>query len=111
MADFNGDSGDNNFTGTGDSDNFNMQGGGEDTVQGDGGNDSIYFDGGLDAGDHIDGGANGGFIGDTLFLDGDYSAGLEFTDTTVVNVENIVLQGGFSYDLTFAAGTAVDGTL
>lgn len=107
MANFTGDSGDNSFVGTSDIDTFNMEGGGEDTVDGGGGADNIFFDGGLDAGDHLDGGDGD----DSLILNGDYSAGLVFTDTTMVNVENIQLTAGHSYDLTFAAGTAVDGVL
>lgn len=108
MATYNGDSGDNDFLGTADGDTFNMQGGGEDIVQGDGGDDTIFFDAGLDSGDHIDGGDGSN---DILWLSGNYSAGLVFTDTTVVNVEAIQLAAGHSYDLTLAAGTAVDGTL
>src|SRR5262249_1640059 len=42
---------------------------------------------------------------DTLKLDGDYSAGLTFGATTVVNVENFVLAGGHDYKLTLNNAT------
>jgi len=62
----------------------------------------------------IDGGAGN----DTVTLDGNYSAGIVFKSTTMINVETISLAAGHSYNLTtndanVAAGATltVDGSL
>ena len=55
--------------------------------------------------DRIDGG--GGF--DTVVLNGDYSAGLNFTAWTMQNVEQIALTAGHSYNLTPADATVAAG--
>lgn len=103
MAHFTGNPGDDSITGTSADDEFDVSQGGEDTLIGGGGTDSFHFGAMLDAGDHVDGG-NGD--SDALYLDGDYSGGLVFTDTTVVNVEFIALGADHSYDLTLANATA-----
>jgi Ca2+-binding RTX toxin-like protein len=99
--------------GTGD-DTINISDGGNDTVTGDDGNDTIIAGtlpttdapvSSLSASDKINGGA--GF--DTLMLTGDYSAGLTFGATTLVNVESIVLGAGFSYKLTTNDATVAAG--
>jgi Ca2+-binding RTX toxin-like protein len=50
----------------------------------------------FNTGDRIDGGVGK----DTLILNGDYSAGVVLGAETMVNVEKIVLDTGFSYNLT-----------
>ena len=113
MTTFTGTSGADSFDGTSTADVFNLQQGGSDTAKGEGGNDTFNMGAALDAADHI----NGGSGTDTVSLDGDYSAGLTFTSTTVVNVEVIKLAAGHSYNLkvndaTVAAGQTltVDGS-
>ncbi|HEY1707867.1 MAG TPA: calcium-binding protein [Rhizomicrobium sp.] len=72
--------------------------GGNDTVRGGIGLDYIYMGGTLTAADKINGGG-GPF--DTIFLSGDYSAGLVFGATTLTNVRTMNLAGGHSYKLIF----------
>jgi Ca2+-binding RTX toxin-like protein len=84
---------------------------GSDTVSGGNGNDILDLGANLTAGDKIDGGANT----DTLKLDGDYSAGVTFGATTVINVETIAVAAGNDYALTLdnatnTAGLIVDAT-
>ena len=74
---------------------------GNDTVLGGGGDDLIDQGSGLNGLDKIDGGAGK----DTLLLSGDYSGGVTFSATTVTGVETILLDGGFSYDLTLNNNT------
>jgi Ca2+-binding RTX toxin-like protein len=69
---------------------------GNDTVYGGDGDDTIIAGAVFAANDTIDGGAGN----DTLLLNGDYSAGIIFGPTTMVNVELIKLSAGFSYKLT-----------
>jgi Ca2+-binding RTX toxin-like protein len=54
---------------------------------------------------------NGGDGHDALTLNGDYSSGLVFADTTLTQVEEIDLNGGYSYDLTLSdrAAASADG--
>jgi len=86
---------------------FNMltSGAGVDTLSAGGGDDVLVLDANLTAADHVDGGT--GF--DTVRLDGDYSAGLIFGATTVVNVERFKLADGNSYQLTLSDATNVGG--
>jgi Ca2+-binding RTX toxin-like protein len=79
--------------------------GGTDSFSGAAGNDSFYMGANLTAAEQIDGGANT----DTVYLDGDYSGGLVFNATTMVNVEFLNLAAGNSYDLTLAGETAAAG--
>ena len=85
--------------------------GGIDIVEGNGGDDLILFDEKFTRDDGVDGGA--GF--DELQLEGDYSLGVNFSSTTMTDVEQITLAAGFSYDLTVgnnnvtADGFTVDG--
>jgi Ca2+-binding RTX toxin-like protein len=69
--------------------------GGIDKLYGEGGDDHIQMDSQLTAADHIDGGDGN----DELDLAGDYSAGLVFKASTVVNVETIFMSSGDSYKL------------
>jgi Ca2+-binding RTX toxin-like protein len=80
--------------------------GGTDIIDAQGGNDTIDMGAGLDSTDTIDGGTGT----DTVTLEGDYSAGFTFGNTTMLNVENLVLGAGFSYNLTFANSTVAAGT-
>jgi Ca2+-binding RTX toxin-like protein len=91
--------------GYGGNDSFNLTAGGNDTADGGGGNDHFHFDAAFTAADTVDGGSGT----DTVFLNGDYSAGLTFAPTTMVNVESIVLASGFSYDLVLNDATVAAG--
>ena len=79
-------------------------GAGNDTIDGGAGNDTIAMAANLNAADTIDGGSGT----DTVTLSGDYSAGVNFTATTVVNVETVTLSAGNSYKLVL--GDATNGT-
>ncbi|HEX3675679.1 MAG TPA: calcium-binding protein [Rhizomicrobium sp.] len=105
MATFTGTAGNDTLTGTSGNDDFILNKGGEDTATGLGGDDTFKFNAALDAGDSVDGGT--GF--DQVFLRGDYSAGLTFGTTTLLNIERIVLGSGFDYDLTSNDATVAAG--
>lgn len=62
-----------------------------------GGDDSVFMDGTLTASDSIDGGGGGANI---VYLNGDYSAGLTMSATTLVNVQTLNLDGSDPYKLT-----------
>jgi Ca2+-binding RTX toxin-like protein len=93
---FTGGAGNDVLTGGAGNDGFNLQNGGNDTVQGGAGNDTFSMTAALTAADQIDGGAGT----DAVVLNGDYSGGLIFAATTMVNVETISLAAGHSYNLT-----------
>lgn len=78
---------------------------GHDSLSALGGDDGIFMESYLDALDQIDGGAGN----DSLSLQGDYSAGLIFNDTTIKNVETITLVGGDTYKLQTADGNVASG--
>ncbi|HEX3675432.1 MAG TPA: calcium-binding protein, partial [Rhizomicrobium sp.] len=102
----NGTAGNDTLTGNnGTDDVFNVGQGGEDTVSGLGGDDVFHFGATLDAGDTIDGGADY----DTVVLAGDYSAGVTFSATTMVNVERIIVDAGYDYSLTSDDATVAAG--
>jgi Ca2+-binding RTX toxin-like protein len=69
--------------------------GDDDTLEGKGGNDVFDFGATLTANDHINGGAGT----NSIYLDGDYSAGLNFRGSTFELIQRIVLTAGFSYSL------------
>src|SRR5207237_6337389 len=69
------------------------------------GNGTTYIGGNLTASDQIDGGTNT----DTVNLNGDYSGGLVFNATTMVNVEVLQLVAGHSYNLTMNNATVALG--
>ena len=76
---------------------FLRGGAGADTLTGGGGNDTFNMGGELlTATDQIRGGS--GY--DTVTLNGDYSAGLALSATTLSSIENITLGGGNSYNIT-----------
>jgi Ca2+-binding RTX toxin-like protein len=73
-------------------------GAGLNTLYGGAQDDTFEFfgNGAFTAADHVNG--EGG--NNTLFLDGDYSAGLTFASATIANIQSIELAGGYSYKLT-----------
>lgn len=95
MSIFTGTTGDDSITGGSAGDDFHMEQGGQDTVAGGDGADVFYFGATYDGLDRVDGGSGE----DYLVLDGDYSAGLVFTATSLANVEHLLLTQGHSYDL------------
>lgn len=108
MSVFNGTAGDDSILGTSAGDDFHIEQGGEDSAAGGAGIDVFYLGAGFDAGDRIDGGADNDFV----VLEGDYSAGLALTAATLVNVETIQLDAGFSYALSgFTDANLVSGKL
>jgi Ca2+-binding RTX toxin-like protein len=108
-----GGRGGDSFYGGANSDVFDLSGGGDDFASGGGGGDLFRLGAALTAADRIDGGAGI----DTVTLDGDYAAGLEFQAQTLVDIEVLSLAKGHSYtlatdDATVAAGQTltVDGS-
>ncbi len=87
-------SGSNTFTGGAGTETFSLSGGTFD-VDGGGGNDTFFAYNNLTSTDRIDGGAGN----DLVQLYGDYSAGLLFTPTTMVNVETLQLVDGYNYKM------------
>src|SRR6202000_2749608 len=81
-----GGAGNDTLTGGGGNDVL-TPGAGTDIVNGVDGDDVIFMAGNLTAADQIDGGTGN----DTVSLSGDYSAGVVFLPTTMVNVETITL--------------------
>jgi Ca2+-binding RTX toxin-like protein len=69
------------------------------------GTNLFYMGGDLTASDEI----NGGTGTTTVNLDGDYSVGVTFTSTTMVDVGTLSLTTGFSYDLVLNAATIGSG--
>lgn len=108
--DFTGTAGNDNIHGTSGNDSFDMSQGGNDKVIAGGGNDLIEMGSTLTAHDKINGGA--GF--DELDLAGDYSAGVVFNATTMVNVERLHLFGsefgGGSYTITLNDANIAHGS-
>lgn len=95
---------DNVFGYTG-ADKFNMARGGNDVVLGQDGNDTFNFGAKFTSQDKVDGGNNN----DKLVLNGDYSGGVTFNATTMLNVESVNLAGGHSYKLTTNDATVAAG--
>jgi Ca2+-binding RTX toxin-like protein len=108
-----GTAGNDTLTGTVGNDLFDISAGGNDTVTASSGNDTILAGAAFNAADRIDGGTevNDTNETDTLILDGNYAAGVVFTATTLVNVEEIRLTAGNSYNLTTSDGTVVAATI
>ena len=105
MAIFTGTSGDNNFTGTPTGDTFNLGQGGHDMASGLAGPDVFNLGAAFDALDTIDGGSEA----DALILDGDYTAGVIFTATTLTGVEEFSLALGHGYSFTLHDATVSAG--
>jgi len=91
-----GGAGNDVLTGGAWSDYFDISFGGNDIVTGNAGRDSAYAGAAMTAADQFNGGAGV----DTLYLSGNYSAGLTFGASTLAGVEVIVAQAGNSYNLT-----------
>ncbi|HTQ14825.1 MAG TPA: calcium-binding protein [Rhizomicrobium sp.] len=103
---FKGTSGDDNLTGTSGDDVFNMSQGGDDIVAGGGGDDVFQFGAAMSSGDEVNGGAGN----DTLVLKGNYGASyLSLSSVNLVSVEAIVLDAGFSYELSLANSVVAAG--
>jgi hypothetical protein len=96
--------GTNTFTGGAGSERFAASIGAF-SIDAGGGNDVILAYQNLTPSQLIDGGAGT----DTVVLNGDYSAGLVFSDTTMVNVEDLQLVSGHSYNLTMNDATVAAG--
>jgi Ca2+-binding RTX toxin-like protein len=96
MTFYTGTAGNDSFTGSALSDSFDLSQGGNDTAKGGNGYDSFTLGAELTAADRINGGA--GY--DYLYLNGDYSGGLVLGATTVVNIEQLYLYAGHSYNIT-----------
>jgi len=100
-----GDKNSNSLTGDAGDDTLVGGDGGTDTLRGGAGDDELKLGAFLAATDQIDGGADS----DKAILDGDYSAGVVFGATTMVNVEEIELVGGNDYKLTLNNATNASG--
>jgi len=70
-----------------------------------GGNDTLSLGAYLTSAEKIDGGTGT----DTVTLNGNYSGGLTFTGTTMVNVEKLTLAAGHNYTLTTNNATVASG--
>jgi len=92
------------LTGTAGTDTL-VPGTGNDIVNALGGADTINMGANLNAADQIDGGTGN----DTVTLNGNYSGGVTFSATTMVNVEAINLAAGHSYKLTTNNATVASG--
>jgi Ca2+-binding RTX toxin-like protein len=101
----NGTSGNDTLPGTATADTFDLSQGGSDTATGLAGNDMVILGGAFDALDAIDGGADYNW----LRLDGDYSAGIVFGATTLLNFAEVYLFAGHSYSLTLHDATVAAG--
>jgi Ca2+-binding RTX toxin-like protein len=99
------------------SDTLDAGAGGDDSLLGGAKNDEVRVGGTLTAKDQLDGGEDlknddpDDLEQDVLVLDGDYSAGVVFTATTVRNFESIQLKNGFDYNLKVDNATNDDGKL
>jgi Ca2+-binding RTX toxin-like protein len=103
---FQGGAGNDVLTGGAGSDLFDLSKGGNDTATGGIGNETFTMGAALNSGDKIDGGPGS----DTVILTGDYSAGVVFTATTMVNVETLTLQDNtHSFNLTLNQATVAAG--
>ncbi|HEX4296124.1 MAG TPA: calcium-binding protein [Rhizomicrobium sp.] len=100
-----GSAGDDVLTGGANNDGFNLTAGGNDTAHGGAGNDTFSFGANFTASDTVDGGANT----DTISLAGDYSFGLTLGATTMTSVEDLVLNPGHDYNITFNDGNIAGG--
>jgi hypothetical protein len=108
MTTFTGTAGNDNIVGSDSGDIFKLAQGGDDIALGKAGNDEFRMGGALTAADSINGVAQD----DTVILEGDYSFGLIFGATTILNIEKLNLKGAFAYDLTLDDGNiAADRSL
>jgi Ca2+-binding RTX toxin-like protein len=103
--DFLGGKGDDTLIGGSGNDTFNIAQGGNDTVHGGDGNDELLPGAHFTADDQIDGGAGN----DVLKLDGNYGHKVIFNAGTITNVETILLEPGFKYNLETNDGNVAAG--
>jgi hypothetical protein len=75
------------------------------SLAGGSGNDVFQFDSGFSALDSV----NGGGGSNTLILDGDYASGVTFGAGTMTNIQALVLDGAFNYNLTLNATSDPNG--
>jgi Ca2+-binding RTX toxin-like protein len=108
MTNFRGTAGDDVFSGNSAKDKFKLAQGGNDTALGGGGNDTFSMGAALNAADVIDG---GGGQKDKVVLNGDYSAGVVFGATTMLNVEVMRITGAHDCGLTTHDATVAAGAL
>lgn len=100
-----GSSHNDTLTGDANANTLDLSHGGNDRALGGDAADIFVMGGAFNPADRIDGGAGR----DTLQLNGDYSAIVTFTATTLVNVETILLAQGHSYSLTTSNATVAAG--
>jgi hypothetical protein len=113
LNDFPGTAGNDTLSGTALDEYFDISAGGNDTVTAAARTDTIFAGAAFTAADRINGGiaADDGVEFDTLILDGNYSAGVVATATTLTNVEVVVVSAGNNYSLTFNDATVNNTTL
>lgn len=101
-----GSAGDDDFVGNGGNDIYHLEAGGNDTI--DSHTDAkatVYMGANLHAGDQLILAANS-----TVFLNGDYSAGLTITGGIMGVAGDVVLMGGHSYTLTDLESGTLDAS-
>jgi ELWxxDGT repeat protein/VCBS repeat-containing protein len=76
---------------------FDLSQGGNDTVTGGAGNDGFYFGAAYTPSDHVDG---GGGTNNQLGLQGDYSAGMVLSGSSLTNIQVVAMLPGFDYNFT-----------
>jgi Ca2+-binding RTX toxin-like protein len=76
---------------------FDLSQGGNDTVTGGAGNDGFSFGAAYTPADHVDGGAG---TNDQIAVQGDYSAGMTLSGSSIANVEALAMLPGFNYAFT-----------
>ena len=100
-----GGAGNDTLTGGAQADTFDLSTGGSDTVHAGDSDDYIYAGGKLEFSDAIDGGAGT----DTVEIAGMGDDSIVFTATTMINVEQLLLDAGFFYSLVTADATVASG--
>ncbi|MGZ8408203.1 MAG: hypothetical protein ACXWVJ_09270, partial [Caulobacteraceae bacterium] len=109
MATRTGTAGDDTLNGTSSADEFYMDQGGTDTANGKLGNDTFFMGGAFTPGHRIDGGGNDPGGRDILTLEGDYHLDVVFEADTITGIEQILMLGGYDYDLVLHDGNVAAG--
>jgi hypothetical protein len=76
---------------------FDLSAGGNDTATGGASDDGFSFGATYTPADHVDGGAGSN---DQIAVQGDYSAGMTLSGSSIVNVEGLAMLPGFNYHFT-----------